>query len=230
MCDARIAVMSVNFFIHVTAQRVAFSAVLDDGFYPLNDRFLNFRVSVFLLLCRITSCDLERMIAAMDRVQRRKRRETAEDRLQLRRRAECIAAALDEQHRALHARQVRIARLIGPARWMKWIAEQDDAADDQIRIFRGNVCRCAAAHGLAADEEAPVRALNLLTCSSNNRAVACDELRHAIGHAALLIHVVKIKRHDVEPALAEPPREAHDKRMTLTRTRAVRENQRVGSS
>src|SRR5688572_28735948 len=66
---------------------------------PIDDRVFNLLVDGRLMAFRISSTDLERVIAAVHSVQRRRGGEAAEDRFQFRWRAECVAAALHEQHR-----------------------------------------------------------------------------------------------------------------------------------
>ena len=100
-------------------------------------------------------------------------------------------------------------------------------ASVSVRVVCGDVRRGAAAHRLAADEETLARARRPRRARSvDRRAIARDELRHAIGNLAPLLCVEKVERQHVEPALAQRAREADHERMLLRRACAVREDER----
>src|SRR5260370_30514827 len=93
------------------------------------------------------------MIAAGHDVKRGGRRHWCERGHQLRRRPERVAAPLNEQHWSPDRRQMRIAPLRRPARWMKRIPEQHEPGDRPLWIGTRDLPGDAASHRLAPDEE-----------------------------------------------------------------------------
>ncbi len=167
--------------------------------------------------------DLERVIAALDDVQRRGLVERRQNWLQLRGRPECIAASLHEQHRATYRRQVRIAAILVAAGRVQRIAEEHDPASGSGPAVGRDVRGNPAAHRLAADEHGAA-ALGLH--GLDHRGVARLERRPPIGNAPALLGIEEIERDHVDAKLREGGGERGHEAAVLSGARAVREDQR----
>ena len=87
----------------------------------------------------VLALDHERVIAAVDEMQRRARKRR-DELAHFVGRAEWIASAVQEQHRCRDARQVLVAALGGLVRRMKRIAEKDERGRRRIEPARPATC------------------------------------------------------------------------------------------
>jgi hypothetical protein len=185
------------------------------------DRVVNCCVRGF-----VRASDLQRVIAALDDVQRRRRVQPPEHRLQLGWRTERVSLPLHDQHGPLHVAEVSVAQLVRPARRVQRIPKQHDSIDGQRPIRRGHVRRDTSAHRLATDEQMLVGARDRFARARDHLRIAHLEHRLTIGNPAALLHVGKIEREDIDAERRECLRERHHERAALSDAGAVSENQR----
>jgi hypothetical protein len=183
-------------------------------------------VCVDSILPRLSSArNLERVIAALDHIQRWGGRQRRQQRLEFGRSAEAVAAALNNQHRAANIGEMRVATFGRPSRRMERIAEQHETSKRQRRVGGGNVRGDTSPHRFAADEQCVTGAGQASTNLGRHRRVARIQHGTPIRDATFLFGVREIKRDGVDAARGECLREADHEWTALPGTGSMTQNQ-----
>ena len=118
---------------------------------------------------------------------------------------------------------MRVAALVGLARRMQRIAEEDQAGE-AVDALRRDVRRDAAAHRLAADEQR--QPAHFGARLRDRVAPGLFEHRRPVGHAAPRGHVREVERGGDDAPRGQPLRGSYHERAVLSRARAVCHHQR----
>ena len=109
---------------------------------------------------------------------------------------------------------------------MQGISEQDEAGETQLRVRGGDLRGDPSAHGFAADDQAPPRALHLRAHTVDDRPITTLEHRRPIRDPPALLGVEKIERDDVDAQRGQRARKIDHERAALSRAGTVPQNQR----
>src|SRR5436190_1750372 len=111
------------------------------------------------------------MVASCNDVYRGGRGERPEGGSEFLGRAETVPAALYDEHRPPHRRQVRIAPFVRLPGRMKRVPEQHETVDWKLRLRRRQLCRHSPAHRLSTDEQGFTRGFNALPRLLDHRGI-----------------------------------------------------------
>jgi len=138
------------------------------------------------------------MIAAFYNMQGRWRRQLGEKGAELNRRPECVATALDDQHRPANVAQVPVAPFRRFTWRMQWIAEEHQTGNRKRLIGGSNVRGDPPAHRLATNEERGASGPEMLADAVDHGDITSIEHGSPIRNTPVLLGVGKIERDDVE--------------------------------
>src|SRR6202022_26841 len=120
--------------------------------------------------------------------------------------------------RNLDRRKMRVTELVGPARRMQWIREQQESIT--LESVRGQHRRCPSTHGSSADYQ--LLRLDLLAHARDDGSDALLEPRHRVRAAGLFLFVEEVEADDAEPPRAESVRGLNDAAVVHVSARAMR--------
>src|SRR6185295_16266453 len=107
-----------------------------------------------------------------------------------------------------------VTKLVGPAWWMKWIAEENQVGNFIPALWlSGNLRRDASTHGFATNCQAVSFQLLVPGRGIDYGKVARLKFRLRIRHAATLFHVDKVEGQRVDATFSQPACEQTHERM-----------------
>src|SRR5258705_7247300 len=121
---------------------------------------------------------------------------------------------------------MRVTKFVGPARWMKLIAEQDETRDPGGAFFSCSHLRSnSPAHRLSTNRDTITLQLLMFAGCVDDRNVTGFQLWFRIRHVPSLFHVNKIEGNHINTALGQSVGKQAHETTQLVRTGAMTENQ-----
>ena len=166
------------------------------------------------------------MIAVFDG-EKRGIAESLDDRCKFSRRTERVAGSLNKEHRGGDFGKVLRAKLVGLARGVERIAEEDQSRN-VLRSRRGNLRSDPAAHRLASDHERVFCKPGVGPNTGYHCVAARLELVAAIGRPASLLGVKEVECGGIDAARRQSFSEPHHESVALSCAGAVSQENRDG--
>src|SRR5258705_8868878 len=107
-----------------------------------------------------------------------------------------------------------VTKFVGPTRWMKWVAEENQSGNFTPALWlSGNLRRDASTHGFATNCQAVSFQLLVPGRRIDYGKVARLKFRLRIRHAATLFQVDKVEGQRVDTTFSQAARKQTHKRM-----------------